>query len=386
MLIPRQASATLKSLAQGFPVLAVNGPRQSGKTTLVRECFPDKPYVSLENLDQRESATRDPRGFLARFPDGAILDEAQRCPDLFSYLQQIVDEAKRPGLFVLTGSQQFGLLTGITQSLAGRVALVTLLPFSRDELEAAGRAPDALETMLYAGGYPPIHDHGLDPAVWFANYVATYVERDVRQLVNVRDLTDFQRFLGLCAGRTGQLLNLSALANDAGVTHNTARAWISVLEASYLVHRLPPHHANFNKRLVKAPKLYFLDVGLAAWLAGVRSADDLRTHAFRGALFETWAVGELLKRRFHAGRPSDLYFWRDRTGNEVDVVIDEGLNLAPIEIKSGMTINDDFFTGLRRWRTFAGRKAGPAALIYGGDTALTREDIRVVPWRTIASL
>src|ERR1035441_6049180 len=251
MLIERTARLAVERLAKGYPLVAVNGPRQSGKTTLVQQCFPKKPYVSLEDPDQREFATQDPRGFLAQFGAGAVLDEAQRCPALFSYLQRVVDEAKKPGLFVLTGSQQFGLLSGITQSLAGRVALVTLLPFSRDELAAAGRAPETLEEQLFTGSYPPIYDRGLEPSTWYANYVTTYLERDVRQLLNVRDLADFQRFLRLCAGRTGQLLNLSSLANDCGVTHNTVRAWISVLEASYLIHLLPPHHANFNKRLVE---------------------------------------------------------------------------------------------------------------------------------------
>ena len=386
MLIERTARLAVERLAKGYPLVAVNGPRQSGKTTLVQQCFPKKPYVSLEDPDQREFATQDPRGFLAQFGAGAVLDEAQRCPALFSYLQRVVDETKKPGLFVLTGSQQFGLLSGITQSLAGRVALVTLLPFSRDELAAAGRAPETLEEQLFTGSYPPIYDRGLEPSTWYANYVTTYLERDVRQLLNVRDLADFQRFLRLCAGRTGQLLNLSSLANDCGVTHNTVRAWISVLEASYLIHLLPPHHANFNKRLVKTPKLYFLDTGLAAWLLGIRSADDLRAHAQRGPLFETWVVDELVKQRHHAGQPLDLYFWRDHTGNEVDVLVDEGARLRPIEIKSGATLNADFFTGLRRWRQIAGQKAGPASLVYGGDAAVEREGTAVVPWKKLAAL
>jgi predicted AAA+ superfamily ATPase len=386
MMIERKARLVLKKLAKGYPVVAVNGPRQSGKTTLVRQCFPHKPYVSLEEPDQREFAAQDPRGFLAQFPNGAVLDEAQRCPQLFSYLQRVVDEAGRRGLFVLTGSQQFGLLSGISQSLAGRVALVTLLPFSRDELAGAGCAPETLEEQLFTGSYPPIYDRGLEPPGWYANYVMTYVERDVRQLLNVRDLTDFQRFLRLCAGRTGQLLNLSALANDCGLTHNTARAWLSVLEASYLVHLLPPHHANFNKRLVKTPKLYLLDSGLAAWLLGIKSAQELRAHAQRGALFETWVVSELIKHRNHAARPLDLYFWRDRTGNEVDVLVERGTKLLPVEIKSGATLNADFFSGLARWRAFAGPKAGPASLVYGGDAALERSGARVVPWRQIALL
>jgi predicted AAA+ superfamily ATPase len=386
MLVERNAAGVLKQLAKAYPVVALTGPRQSGKTTLVRQVFADKPYASLEDPDQREFAGQDPRGFLAQFPTGAVLDEVQRCPALLSYLQRIVDEAKLPGMYILTGSQQFGLLSGVTQSLAGRVALLTLLPFSLGELDRLGRVPPGLDTLLVTGAYPPIHDRDLAPAVWYANYIATYVERDVRQLLNVQDLSNFQRFLRLCAGRTGQLLNLSALANDCGITHNTAKAWISVLEASYIVHLLPPHHANFNKRLVKTPKLYFLDTGLAAWLLGIKSAADLPAHAMRGALFETWVLSELRKQRYEAGQPSNLFFWRDRTGNEVDVLADDGAKLVPLEIKAGATLNADYFTGLTRWRELAGKKAGPAHLVYGGDALVTRAGTRVVPWRRIAEL
>jgi predicted AAA+ superfamily ATPase len=386
MLVKRNATGALKKLAKEYPVVAITGPRQSGKTTLVRQVFATKPYASLEDPDQREFAGQDPRGFLAQFPKGAVLDEVQRCPALLSYLQRVVDEARTPGMYILTGSQQFGLLSGVTQSLAGRVALLPLLPFSLGELDRLDRVPATVDALLVTGSYPPIHDRGLDPAVWYANYIATYLERDVRQLLNVHDLSNFQRFLRLCAGRTGQLLNLSALANDCGITHNTAKAWISVLEASFVVHLLPPHHANFNKRLVKTPKLYFLDTGLAAWLLGIKSAADLPAHALRGALFETWVLGELLKQRFEAGLTANLFFWRDRTGNEVDVLADEGAKLVPVEVKAGATLNSDYFTGLARWRQLAGKKAGPAHLIYGGDALVTRADTRVVPWRRIGEL
>ena len=277
-MIARKALSTLLELAKGYPFVALTGPRQAGKTTLSRMAFPDKPYISLEDPDTREFATTDPRRFLARYPDGAILDEVQRSPELFSYLQTLADMDGRMGLYILTGSQQFGLLSGITQSLAGRVGMVQLLPFSVGELQDADRLPETLDALLHKGSYPPLYDRRLIPAQWYAGYVTTYLERDVRQLINVRDLAIFQRFIRLCAGRTGQLLNLSALANDCGISHNTAKAWISILEASYILCLLLPHHRNFNKRLVKTPKLYFYDSGLAAWLLGVQNSDQLAIH------------------------------------------------------------------------------------------------------------
>ncbi|HFD86152.1 MAG TPA: ATP-binding protein [Gammaproteobacteria bacterium] len=378
--IPRDAESRLLHFADGYPVVVVTGPRQSGKSTLVRHAFPGHRYVSFEDLDQREFAETDPRGFLNQFSGGAVLDEAQRCPALFSYIQTRVDERQRPGEFILTGSQQFGLLSGITQSLAGRAALLTLLPMTYDELQHAGKVGRSLDKILFDGAFPPIYDRGLDSHPWYGNYVRTYLERDIRQLINVRDLGTFQRFLKLCAGRTGQLLNLSSLANDCGITHNTAKAWISVLEASYIVHLLPPHHQNFNKRLVKTPKLYFLDTGLASWLLGIQNSEQLATHVQRGALFETWVISELLKARYNAGETSNLYFWRDRSGHEVDLVIDHGTHLSPLEIKSGQTINRDYFKGLDFWRKLADESAGKAWLVYGGDSRQTRTDVTILPW------
>ncbi len=383
MYISRDAENQLQHFAHGYPVVVVTGPRQSGKSTLVRHAFPEHPYVSLEDLDQQDFAESDPRGFLKQFAEGAILDEAQRCPALFSYLQTRVDERQQPGEFILTGSQQFGLLSGITQSLAGRAALLTLLPMSYGELQRAGKIGDSLNQVLFEGTYPPIFDRGLEPRPWCGNYVRTYLERDVRQLIKVQDLGTFQRFLKLCAGRTGQLLNLSSLANDCGITHNTAKAWISVLEASYIVHLLPPHHQNFNKRLVKTPKLYFLDTGLAVWLLGIQTPDQLSTHVQRGALFETWVIGELLKARYNAGEVSNLYFWRDRSGHEIDLLVDHGSTLSPVEIKSGQTINRDYFKGLEFWRKLAGQSAGQACLVYGGDTRQRRSDVTILPWNNI---
>jgi predicted AAA+ superfamily ATPase len=381
MLVPRAAEKTVIELARGYPIVAVTGPRQSGKTTLARKAFADKPYISLEDMDVREFVAADPRGFLAQFPDGAVIDEAQRGPALFSYLQTRIDEEQRPGQFILTGSQQFNLMAGITQSLAGRVALVSLLPFTLSELHSVELGPKTLEHLLFSGLYPPIYDRGLDPGIWHGNYVSTYVERDVRQMINVRDLSTFQRFVRMCAARSGQLLNLSMLANDCGVTHSTARAWLSVLEAGYIVHLLRPHHRNFNKRLVKTSKLYFYDSGLAAWLLGIQNSRQLATHAQRGALFETWVVGEFLKNRYNSGRASNLFFWRDKTGNEVDVLIEQGEALIPVELKSGQTITGDSFAGLGNWQQLAGRSAARPTLVYGGKGRQTRSDVNVVPWQ-----
>ncbi len=383
LMIARKALSTILELAKGYPFIAITGPRQSGKTTLSRMAFPDKPYVSLEDPDSREFAGTDPRRFLARYPNGAILDEAQRSPELFSYLQTRADQNGRMGLYILTGSQQFGLLSGISQSLAGRVGMVQLLPFTTEELQEAGKLPSTLDAILYKGLYPPLYDRKLAPSQWYAGYVTTYLERDVRQLINIRDLAVFQRFIRLCAGRTGQLLNLSSLANDCGITHNTAKAWISILEASYILFLLPPHHRNFNKRLVKTPKLYFHDTGLAAWLMGVQNSDQLASHPQRGALFETWTVGELLKGRYNQALPSNLFFWRDNTGNEIDVIADQGLTLNPIEIKAGQTINADYFSSLRKWLSWAGDEAGKPYLIYGGDESQERKEAQIVPWREV---
>lgn len=381
----RTLSKTLRRLAQSFPVVAITGPRQSGKTTLARAEFGDKPYVSLENPAELAFAQEDPRGFLARFPDGAIFDEAQRWPALFSWLQGMVDEDRRPGRFVLTGSQQFGPLAGITQSLAGRVAVTQLLPLSLAELSGAS-IPQSLDRLLLTGGYPALHAQGVPLADWFPSYVATYVERDVRQVMNVHDLVTFQRFLRLCAARSGQLLNLAALAGEAGISQGSARAWLSVLESSYLVHRLPPYHRNFGKRLVKTPKLYFLDVGLACWLLGISSEELLALHPLRGALFETWVVAEFVKARFRAGRPAELYFWRDNNGLECDLLFESGGQVQPLEIKSGQTITSDYIRAGQKAGRIAGEEALMPWLIHGGIDGYERSGVRVMPWRALAGM
>ena len=378
-MIPRDAEKILKKLAQGYPAIAITGPRQSGKTTLARHVFKDKPYVSFENPDVREMAQNDPRGFLEKYLKGAVFDEVQRCPELLSYLQQVIVESKQPGLYILTGSQQFGLLSGITQSLAGRVALVQLLPFTLHECYGS-KKPLKIDPVLFTGLYPPVHDKKLSAHIWYANYMQSYIERDVRQMVNVRDLSSFQRFVRFCAGRTGQLLNLSDLSSDCGITHNTAKAWISILEASYIIFLLQPHHVNFNKRMIKTPKLYFYDTGLATWLLSIQSAEQLSTHSLRGALFESFIVSEFIKARFNQGLTHNLYFWRDRSGNEVDLLIEIGEKLHPVEIKSGQTINQDYFKGLQKWIGLAGSSAVKPALIYGGKQSATQSGIKIYTW------
>ena len=383
-MIYRDATNTILRLLKGFPVVTITGPRQSGKTTLAKNIFAGKQYVTLEDPDTRLRATSDPRSFLRTISDGAVIDEIQRCPELLSYLQGYVDADGRMGLFILTGSQQFGLVSGITQSLAGRSGFVELLPFSIAELRAANALPDDLNSFLYHGGYPPLYHRAVTPHDWLSAYVSSYVERDVRQVLAIQDLNTFQRFVRLCAGRSGQLLNVSSLATDCGITHTTAKAWISVLEASYILFLLHPHHANFNKRLIKSPKMYFHDVGLMAWLLGIESAKQIDTHPLRGALFETAMVSELKKTILNHGKSDRLFFWRDSNGNEVDVIIEQGDLLLPVEMKSGATINRDFFSGLTKWHALAKERSSEPVLMYGGSDSFTHQGVRVLSWRDAA--
>lgn len=385
-MLARRALPTLLSMARGFPVLAVTGPRQSGKTTLARTAFPDLPYVNLEDPDTRSLALADPRRFLQRFAAGAVFDEVQRAPALMSYLLGVADASPTMGRFVLTGSQQFGLMDGIGQSLAGRVGLLTLLPLSQPELAAAGDTA-TLEQRLWRGGYPALHaEHRQpEPAHWFAAYVATYVERDVRQLLNVGNLLTFQRFLAMCAARSGQLLNLNSLAGDCGISQPTARQWLTVLQASHLVALVPPYHRNFGKRLVKAPKLYFLDTGLLCHLLRIGCAEDLQVHAARGAVFETWVVSETLKHRHNLGLAPDLYFWRDNHGLEVDLVFEHAGRLHGVECKSGTTYVDEWLEPARRFRRVAGADAAPPVLLYGGESSFERADHNVQGWRDLGA-
>jgi predicted AAA+ superfamily ATPase len=383
-MIARVLEARLRELAGKFPIVTVTGPRQSGKTTLCRAVFRGKPYVSLEAPDIQEYARSDPRGFLSEHDEGAILDEVHRVPELLSYLQPLVDEQPAPGRFVLTGSANFALLQSLGQSLAGRTALLELLPLSLEEIRRFPEPPGDLFTLLWRGSYPALYDRKLEAGDWYPSYVATYLERDVRAILAVGDLLAFQTFLRLCAGRAGQLVNFSALAADAGITHNTARAWLSVLEAGYVAWRLPPFHSNLSKRLVKTPKLHFIDSGLACYLLGIRSADQLRDHPLRGAVFETWVASEVLKSRVHRGLSPSLSFFRDRRGSEVDLVIEDGRTLFAVETKSGQTIASDFFAGLESFLALAtesepARHAKPF-LVYGGAESQGRSVAEVISW------
>lgn len=381
-MIPREAEKELKLLANQFKAVAVTGPRQSGKTTLVRMVFPDKPYANLENPDLRMYAIQDPRGFLSDYPNGAILDEVQRAPELFSYLQQILDEKNGTGIFILTGSNNFLLQNNISQSLAGRVGYLFLLPLTLAEINAA---EDRTDRLLLKGGYPELYHKNLNPDRYYANYIRTYVERDVRLLKNISDLNTFERFLRLCAGRTGQLLNMSSMAAETGVDVKTISSWISVLEASFIVFRLQPYHKNFNKRIVKMPKLYFYDTGLAASLMGLDTDTQLSIHPFRGSLFENMVIVDFLKRSYNNGKSNDLFFWRDNTGNEIDLLIKSNDVRMPVEIKSGMTVSDEFFKGIRYWHKLTQTEGG--FLVYGGNMVQKRSNsITVVPLSNLSMI
>jgi len=382
MNIKRDLEIKLRKMAKSFPAVAILGPRQSGKTTLAQKTFPKKPYVLLEDPDTQEFAQKDPRAFLANYPNGAILDEIQRVPHLFSYLQGVLDKNNKPGLFILTGSQNFLLMESVTQSLAGRIALLTLLPFSLKELNQANIKYEQFEKYLINGFYPRIYDQKIKPYDLYSNYVQTYLERDIRLLKNVHDLSTFHSFLKMCAHRSGQLLSLSALANDCGITHNTAKSWISLLEASYILFLLRPHHKNYNKRLVKMPKIYFYDTGLASYLAGIQNKEHLSNHPLKGSLFETLIITELIKKNINKGKQPNIYFWRDKLGREIDCIIEEGENIYPIEIKSGQTVTDDYFKNIIYYNEISGNNPKNSTVVYGGKQNQKRIPANLVSWKS----
>ena len=386
-MIPRHVAPRIQRLLRGFPIVTLTGPRQSGKTTLVRELLPHKPYVSLEAPAQREFARSRPDEFLQQFPNGAVIDEAQNAPELFSEMQGVVDTSGQMGLFVLTGSQNLSLLSGVTQSLAGRTARVVLLPLSIAELRQAGALEKNYASQLVKGFFPAIYNRKLEPYDWLQSYLVTYAERDARQLAAIQDLSAFQRFLKLVAARTGQLLNMQSLANDAGISDKTVKHWLSILETCYLIHYVRPHFANFGKRLTKMPKLYMTDVGLAAALIGIQTEQQVQNHPLRGALFETMVVNEFLKNRCNSGLREALYFWRDNVGTEVDLILERGNDIAAVEIKSGLTVASDAFANLKKWQKYAAERGNFSSvhlgLVYGGQARFNREAIDVLPWELL---
>ena len=378
-MIHRTLQSALERLATKYPVITLTGPRQSGKSTLLRYAFPNYQYISLEDLDMREFATNDPRGFLATYPHRVILDEVQRVPTLMSYIQTHVDKTNESGMYLLAGSHNFLLMESVNQSLAGRTAILKLLPFSRSEMQDGGVLPASINEQIYYGAYPRLYDKGLQPDEFYPYYIQTYVERDVRELKNIGDLSRFARFIKLCAGRIGQLLNLSSLAVECGISVPTAKSWLSVLEASYICYLLRPDWNNFAKRLVKSPKLYFFDTGLACSLLDLKSLEQLDTHYSRGALFENMVINSFVKKAWNEGRETDLRFWRDNQGNEVDLLVYDsaGIPMA-YEIKSGATFHPEFFKGLTKWAAISGAEANHLNVIYGGTNGLQTANGRLM--------
>lgn len=387
-MLKRFLTSKIKQVATKFPVITLLGPRQAGKTTLARATFPKHTYVSLEELDIREFALSDPRGFLETYlsKKGLIIDEVQHVPTLLSYIQTKVDAQRVPGQFILTGSQNLLVSHAVSQSLAGRTSIQTLLPLTIGELKIAKDLPEKLDEVLFNGFYPSIYAQKIPAADWYASYIRTYVERDVRQIKQITDLRLFQTFLKLCAGRIGQLLNISSLANDCGISVNTAKGWLSLLEATYIIFLLQPHYQNFSKRLVKSPKLYFHDTGVACSLLGIETPNTLATHYLRGGLFESMVIGDLVKQRLNAGLPPQIFFWRDKMGHEVDCILDREGQLIPIEIKAGSTIASDYFQGLTKWCALAGSDPTKGLVVYGGREVQKRQTGQVIGWQALSEM
>ncbi len=383
MMIKREMKSTLKELAKYFPIVTITGPRQSGKTTLTRATFPKYSYVNLEDPDTREFALTDPRRFLSQFRDKTILDEVQHTPELFSYIQTIVDEKNKSGMFILTGSNQFSYMKSISQSLAGRTGILKLLPFSYFELYQNKVVP--LEQVLFSGFYPRIFDKKIPPDFFMSGYLETYIQKDIRNISNLQYMNVFLKFMQLCAGRTGQIINLTSIGNALGIDHKTVKKWISIMEASYIIFLIQPYHKNFNKRIVKSSKLYFFDTGLVCYLLRIKTLEQLLNHPLRGEIFETYVAGEFLKNRFNTGKPNDFYYFRDSNGNEVDLIYDSEIGPVPIEIKSGMTVNLSFFKGLNYSRNLD-HSVKNSVLIMGTDIKQKRSKHWVYGYSNISEL
>jgi len=385
-MIDRSIAMHIRQLAAQFPVVSVTGPRQSGKTTLVKQLFPHFAYVNLEDIELRQLAEQDPKYFLQQFPGGLIVDEAQYVPALFSYIQLEADRRGRAGEFVLTGSQHFLFMEKITQSLAGRVAIFTLLPFSETELKSTAFQQPSIDDYLLKGMYPRLYEAGIDPAFYYPNYIQSYIERDVRQLINIGDVGAFRTFLELSAGRIGQLYNQANIGNEADLDHKTVNRWFSILETSFIAFKLRPYFQNFNKRILKTPKLYFYDTGIVCALLGIRTTEQLKNHPIRGALFENWIVVEMLKKSLNKGIRPNMYYWRDQTGNEIDLLIDEGGSLYPMEIKSGMTYNTQFFKNIRFFNALSGNNPDNSYLLYAGTQHMQTKDGHIRGWAHLPEL
>ncbi|PJA07185.1 MAG: AAA family ATPase [Flavobacteriales bacterium CG_4_10_14_0_2_um_filter_32_8] len=379
-MIIREIESLIKEYSQQFRSLLVVGPRQTGKSTLVKKVFPNKPYVSLENPDERLLAENDPRAFLNRFPKGAILDEVQRTPLIFNYLQEIIDNSNEDGLFILTGSNNLLLQSNISQSLAGRIGIIDLLPLTFQEIEKFGENNFSLNELILKGSYPEIYDKKRNPILWYSSYIRTYVERDVRLIKNIENTLLFTKFLKICAGRVGQQLNVSAISNECGIEVKTVNSWLSVLESTYVIKLLQPYFKSFNKRVVKAPKLYFYDTGLVCSLLNIKNTNELSFSHFRGALVENFVLMELVKKMKNKGVSENIYYWRDNKGVEVDILIDDGNQLLPIEIKSAQTFNNDFLANIKKFNSYANNTGGQ--VIYDGDLEFETENgIAVKNWR-----
>jgi predicted AAA+ superfamily ATPase len=380
-MIQREITSKILELREKYPVITLTGARQTGKTTLLKSLYTDIPYINLEDIDNRTLAENDPRGFLGNFPAGAVIDEAQQVPKLFSYIQQIVDS--KDVRFVLSGSQNFQLLQNISQSLAGRTAILTLMPFSRNELSTGGFHFDTYEEIVFKGCYPRMYDKNIAPPDFYPYYINTYIERDVRQIKNIENLTAFTHFLQLCAGRIGQVVNLQSLANDSGISVNTVKAWLSLLEASYVTYLYKPHHKNFNKRLVKSPKLYFYDTGLACSLLQIQSAEQLQSHYLKGGLFENFVINEMTRYFLNKGIKPQLCFWQNKDKKEIDIILDKGTSLFPFEVKASKTRNHHLLENLSYWNKLNNTPPEHLNLIYGGEEDFKTSAGHFISWKNI---